>query len=193
MAQWPIGRLNRRGFTMVEMLIVVTLIGLLAGIALPRVDYARYRVDSAMRGVGTALIGAQRWAVTRQHDVVILFDESNNVVRIHDDLNNNQEMDEGERVRGVPLGDQVVLSRGSATAHAVGTGPVTFTKQVAGLPALTFHRNGAGSEYGGVYLTSRRAAQNPENVTDSRLLLVERATGRVTWYRYNGSTWTEGF
>jgi prepilin-type N-terminal cleavage/methylation domain-containing protein len=193
MSHWPFVGLHRSGFTMVEMLIVVTLIGLIAGIALPNVDYTRFRVDAAMRGVGTALVGAQRFAVTRQHDVVVLFDESNNTVRIHDDVNNNQQQDAGERIRGVSLGDQIVLGRGPATAHTVGGGPVTFIKRVSGLPALTFHRNGAASEYGGFYLTSRRSLQSAAAATDGRLVMVERATGRISWYRFNGSTWTEGF
>jgi Tfp pilus assembly protein FimT len=178
---------------MVEMLIVVTLIGLIAGIALPNIDYTRYRVDSAMRGVGTAMIGAQRYAVTRQHDVIVTFDEPNNVLRVHDDRNNDQVADAGERLRAVSLGEQIVLGRASATAHAVGSGPITFTKRVNGLPSLTFHRNGASSEYGGFYITSRRAVNSPESATDARLVLVERSTGRVTWYRYTGSSWVEGF
>ena len=181
------------GFTLVEILIVMTIIGVVAAMALPSIDYTRYRIDSAMRGVATSLLSAQRAAVTRQHDMIILVDASNNTIRIHDDRNDNRVMDSDERVRAIPLGDQVVLGQGPAPSYSgVGAGPVTFIKQLNGVPALTFHRNGAASEYGGFYLTSRRALGGGSvHASDARLLVVERSTGRVTRYRYNGSAWVE--
>jgi Tfp pilus assembly protein FimT len=177
----------------VEILVVLAIIGLVAVFALPRVDYARYRIDGTMRGVATSLLGAQRAAVTRQHDIIVLLDATNQTIRIHDDANDNHVLDAGERVRAIPLGDAVVLGQGPAPPHSgVGPGPVTFTKQVDGVPALTFHRNGAASEYGGFYLTSRRAMAGGY-ASDARLVVVERSTGRVTRYRYDGSGWVEAF
>jgi hypothetical protein len=121
----------------------------------------------------------------------VLFDASNNTVRIHEDLNDNRTVDPGELMRAIPFGEQVVLGQGSAPPYAsVGPGPVTFTKRVNGVPMVSFHRNGAASEYGGVYFTSSRALQGG-HVSDARLLVIERATGRVTRYRYTGATWVE--
>jgi prepilin-type N-terminal cleavage/methylation domain-containing protein len=181
------------GFTLIEIVMVLVIIGLVAGIALPSVDFTKYRVDSAMRGIGTTLVAAQRYAVTRQHDEIILFDASTNAIRVLDDANNNGTADTDERVRAVSMGDAVVLGRASANADPIGTGPVTFTRMVDGFPALTFHRNGATSEYGGFYLTSVRATRDPSKSTDARLIVVERSTGHVSWFKYNGSTWVEGF
>src|SRR3990172_312636 len=77
-------RPSSSGFTLVEILIVMTTIGVVVVIALPSIDYTRYRIDSAMRGVATSLLSAQRAAVTRQHDMIILVDASNNTIPIHD-------------------------------------------------------------------------------------------------------------
>jgi prepilin-type N-terminal cleavage/methylation domain-containing protein len=184
-------RRSRAGFTLIEIVIVVSIIGLMAVIALPSLDYTRYRLDSAVQGLGATLLAAQRAAVTRQHDVIVLFDASDNSVRIHEDLNDNRTVDPGELLRAIPFGEQIVLGRGSATPFsAVGPGPVTFTKRVHGVPMVSFHRNGAASEYGGVYFTSTRALQGG-HTSDARLLVIERATGRVTRYRYTGTTWLE--
>jgi prepilin-type N-terminal cleavage/methylation domain-containing protein len=183
---------GNRGFTLVEMLMVVVIIGVLTSIVLPRIDFTRYRVDGAMQTAGLLLVSAQQLAVTRQHDVVVGFDEANASIRVHEDANNDGVIDAGERVRNRPLGDNVVFGRATAPAYAIGSSDVTFTQTKAGLPSVTFHRNGSASEYGGVYLTSKRAALGGLS-KDSRLIEVERATGRTSWYRYLNGTWTKGF
>jgi prepilin-type N-terminal cleavage/methylation domain-containing protein len=181
------------GYTLIELVLVVTLIGILAAFALPNIDVQRYRMDSAMRGVGMSLIGAQRAAVTRQHHIIVMIDPDGNTIRIHDDRNNDGSQDGNERIRAVPLGDHVVIGRGTASMHSIGGAEVTFTKMSGGVPAVTFRRNGAASELGGFYLTSRRHLNSGTHAQDTRLIVVERATGRVEWHRYDGSQWVRGF
>lgn len=181
------------GFTLVELMMVLVIIGVLVAFAAPKVDVQRYRIEGTVRSVGTTLMAAQQQAVGGQHDVVVAFDLGANALRVHDDRNNDGIVDVGERVRAVPLGEAVAFGRGSAPAASVGEGPVTFVRQSGGSPAVTFHRSGSASEAGGVYLTSRRALTTGGYPSDSRLVLVERSTGRASWLRYRDGSWRREF
>jgi prepilin-type N-terminal cleavage/methylation domain-containing protein len=59
--------MNRRGFTLIELMIVVSIIGLLAGIAVPKVQEAR------TRALATQIIGAMR---TVQFGATLYFDSA---------------------------------------------------------------------------------------------------------------------
>ena len=181
------------GFTLVEMLIVLVVIGIVVGLAAPKIDVMKYRVESAMQGVGTALLAVERQAITQGHDVIVMFDVPNNLIRIHDDANNNGIVDPGERVRGLPLGEGIVFGRAGVTPRPMGPAAVNFTKVVAGLPAVVFHRDGSASEAGGFYLTSLRAATNGVHLDDTRAVELERATGRALWFKYGAGNWVEAF
>jgi prepilin-type N-terminal cleavage/methylation domain-containing protein len=184
---------GRSGFTITEVVTVLVVIGVLAAITFPKIDIARYQAETAMQGVGTTLLAAQRLAVTRQHDVIVKLDAAGLALVIHEDGNNDRSLDGGERERRVPFGDQVVFGRGSAPPHPLGGDVIAFTKQVAGMQAVTFHRNGSASEAGGFYLTTRREAAYGGHSDDTRLVWVDRATGRTSWYRYLDSVWRRGF
>lgn len=181
------------GFTIIELLIVLVILGLVVTIAAPKIDTMKYRLESDMQGVGMTLLAAERQAITQQHDVILAFDVANGVIHIIDDANNNGVRDTGERERAVALGEGVVFGRASAPARPMGPGPVTFIKTVGGFPALVFHRDGSGSEAGGFYLTSTRAVTSGAHVEDSRAIELERATGRGTWYRYGPPVWRRAF
>lgn len=184
---------TERGVTLIELVTVLTIIGIVASFALPNIDLTRYRVEAAMRGVGTTILAAQRMAVSRQHDVVVVFDLANNTLHVHADADNDGTVDAGERVRGSALGEKIVFGRANAPPHPMGLGPVTFTKRVGDRPAVTFHRSGSASQAGGFYLTSRRALTSAMHARDSRAVRIERATGRVTWFRFSDGTWKRGF
>ena len=181
------------GFTMIEMIIVLVILGLVVAMAAPKIDIVKYRLESDMQGVGITLLAVERQAITQQHDVILTFDVTKGVIHILDDANNNGIADPGERERGVSLGEGVVFGRATAPARPMGPGPVTFTKVINGLPALVFHRDGSASEAGGFYLTSTRAATSRAHVEDTRAIELERATGRATWYRYGPSLWRRAF
>jgi prepilin-type N-terminal cleavage/methylation domain-containing protein len=186
-------RASLDGFTLIEMLIVMVILGLVVAFAAPKIDITKYRVESSMQGIGMTMLAAERQAITQEHDVILLFDVPNNKIRIHDDANNNGVIDAGERVRGVPLGDGIVFGRATAPARPMGPGPVTFTKVINGFPALVFHRDGSASEAGGFYLTSVRAATSGVHLEDSRSIELERATGRASWYKYGAPVWRRAF
>lgn len=175
------------GITVVELVAVMVIIGILTVIAAPSVDLGRYRAESAMQEVGSLLLGAQRKAVTRQHDIAVMFDVNAEMITIHDDADNDGVIDPDERLRNHPL-EAVEFGRGSAPALGFGGGAVTFSQQRNNLPAVVFHRDGSASEWGGVYLvatTSRRQT--------IRAVEVERSTGRASWYRYLASGWERNF
>ncbi len=185
--------IDRHGFTLIEIMIVLTVIGLMAVIALPNIDLSRYRIESAMQGIGTTLMAAQRLAVTRQYDVIVTFDEATNAIIVHEDEDNDQTQDTGERVRRIPLEDQIVFGKGSAPPYGIGASAVNFTQKIGGKPVVIFHRNGAASEASGFYLTSVREANNGGHPRDTRAIEVDRATGRISWFRYGSQGWKRGF
>lgn len=180
---------SRAGFTVAEMLAVLVIMGIMAAIAVPRLDIAEVRTAGAVQVAGSTLLAAQRAAVTRQHDVVVAFDPTGRAIRLHYDRDNDGRADAGEEVRAEPLAEGVVFGRGAAPAYFVGPDAVTFTRRAPdGLRVVTFHRSGSASEEGGVYLTTRRG-----RAADARVVVVDRATGRASWLAYTGSTWKREF
>ena len=186
---------RQRGFTLVEMLIVITMIGIMTGMALWRVDIARYQVNGDIQAIGTTLIASQREAIAKQHNVIVMFDTAGNRVRVVWDANNNGTFDADEHSRVVELGERVQFGLGTAPAMPFGGAAVDFTQTETstGLPEVTFYRNGSASEAGGAYITSRRSIGDPKYAIDNRAMRVERATGRAEWWHYDGSTWVRGF
>ena len=191
----PIRSTLRSGVTLLELLIVLTVVSVITGIAVWKIDIARYQINGDQQVVGTAFISAQRQAIAKQHNVIVIFDAGNHLMRIVSDSNNNGQMDAGENVRSISLGDRVRYGIGSATPMSWGASDISFTltEGSTGLPAVTFYRNGSASETRGVYLASTRAIADPAYVKDVRAIHVERATGRAEWWHYDGSTWLRGF
>lgn len=184
---------STRGFSLSEMLAVVTIVGLTTAIVAPKLDVPHFAIEAGMRGIGTTLMAAQRDAVAGQHDVIVSFDTAARTLRIHWDKDNDDVEDSGERIRIVGLDDGVTFGRPTGVAaRTFGGAPVNFA-QVNGRPAVIFRRNGSASESGGLYLTSIRALRPGANrPNDTRAIEFERATGRADWFRYRGG-WTRGF
>ncbi len=183
----------RIGFTLIELVIVMAMVGLIVMFAAPRIDLTTMRIDGAVQVLGTTVLTAQRQAITRQHDIIVLFDEANRRLRIHEDRDNDGVVDAGEHVRAVNLGDNVVFGRGAAPAMPFGGAAIAVTKMIGSEPALVFHRDGSASEAGGFYITSMPAARDNNRPTDARAVSVERSTGRASWFRYRSDGWIKLF
>ncbi len=184
------------GMTLVELLLVVIIMSIITGMAIPRLNIEGYKVSSAVRGVTASLSYAQRLAVSLQHDVRVSFDAANRRLRMHEDANNDGVMDINERVTYTNLEDGVTFGRGGAPAitYTDGvSGPLTFnfTQTQAGLPLVVFRRDGTVSESGGFYLnTIKSIAQGTTNSVRAGEMI--RSSGRVIWYSYATTSWVRG-
>jgi len=182
------------GFTTLEVLLVVAIIGILAVVALPRIDLYRIQANSAVQIMSTTMVATQREALTKQHDMILTFDVPNRRMQLIWDANSNRTIDAGERTRSIPLDDRISFGLGGAPARAFGAAAINFNRTINGLPALIFHRNGSASGIGGFYLTSTRAVLDGTAKwnRDTRAVEIVRATGRTEWFKYNGTAWTRG-
>jgi type II secretory pathway pseudopilin PulG len=163
------------------MLIVIVLIGILAGITATRLDWVRYRADSVARGVMAELSQAQRTAVSLQTDVRVATTATDRI-RIHEDANNNGAMDSGERITYLVVEEGFTIGRGSMAALPA---PASGTE----LTALIFRRDGTASTSGAFYL---RGPASDASCHYCRAVEVTRATGRVVIYSLATGAWTRG-
>lgn len=186
---------SRSGFTLVELVVVVVMAAIVAGIAVPVVNVARYRTDSSVLEMFSTLQASQRMAVLRGHTINVALDVAGDRYRIHNDENNDGQIDAGETIRWVPLGEGVTFGRGGADPVPGAPdqeGAHTFTRTQGDFPAFAFRRNGSGTEEGVLYITSGRSASSGAFPEETRAVTVSRATGRVSCFRNGAEGWREG-
>ena len=105
------------GFTLIELMIVMSVAGILTLIAMPKFDVARFQMDSAMRELGSAISAARGRAILRQHDHVLTFGE--NRFFVLEDTNNNGMADPEEERRTVELPHRIMFDRGGAEKNMI--------------------------------------------------------------------------
>ncbi len=179
------------GFSLLELLIVIIIIGIVTTMAIPTLEPDVYRINSAVRGLNAALMYSERQAISLQHDIRVSIDTAGRRLRIHEDVNNDGVMQNNERVTYTTLDSSIVFSRGAAPAMPFGAAPVNFTRVQGGLPCIVFRRDGTASENGGFYIVPVKSLVRSiaKNVRAGEII---RSTGRVAWWSYSNGTWVRG-
>ena len=180
----------RRAFTVVEILMVMALVGLVAGFAVSRISFWGYRMDANIRLMQNAIIGAQQTAITRNVPVQVMFDANNHRLRILQDWNSNGVMDSGDTVRYRPLADGAQFRApsttidGAAASYMTGSGVVETGNPLQ--RAIRIAPNGSLSGDAVVYIGSPR--QRDE---DLRALTIIGATARTGFWSKGGGSWRQ--
>jgi len=180
---------SRRGFTLVEVLLVLGIVGIIMTIAVPGISPDRWRSDGAVQSVAIAMNAAQRTAVLRQHDVIMTFDMDADVIQVHLDTDNDGSVDSGEATRMIDMPETIGFANSGATELPQGSAPISWAP-ASGDPILTFYRNGSTSSEGAVYLSPTRGRKKAV-ATSARAVTVERATGVVRCWSFRNATWEE--
>ena len=175
---------SRRGFTLFELLTVLTMMGVVASMAIPRLRVSRYRIDAAAQQVRSVFQTAQRTALTRQFDVIVSIDTIKGELRIAEDKNNNGSIEASEWKFWRPSGEgnrfavPGVGLRGPVTTSVVGG----TLKSIDNLPSVIFHRDGSTSSDAEIYIASAYKGQ-----MDFCVIELTRSTGRTELYRLNNA------
>ena len=176
---------QRRGFSMIEMLTTLIIMGIVAAMAVPKMDLAHMKSDAALRQVTTFLVQAQRTALTKQYNVIVSVDVASNRLRLIEDRNNSSTFDTGDRAMWMALepGTKFIASPMPLDGMS-GTVALVRPKTVDGYPSIIFKRNGAASSDGAVFFTGKVT-----DVGSIRAVAITQSTGRADPYKYTGSSW----
>lgn len=179
-----------RGFTLVEILLVIILIGVLAGWAVSNFRNAGYRMDSNIRLLQNTLLGAQQTAIARNIPVQIMFDASADSamrVRVLLDADDDGQVSVNEIVSSKPLMGARFLSPPS-TVDGATLGYVTGPGLVSGRPVLMQAvRMAPNGTLGGDFTVYIGTSSNRPN--EFRALSVVGATSRTSFWSYATGAW----
>jgi prepilin-type N-terminal cleavage/methylation domain-containing protein len=176
---------RRSGFSMVELAVTITILGIVVAIGAPKLDTNRLKSDAASRQVAMQLMLAQRTALQKQCNVIVSFDVANNRVLVTEDRNNSQSVDAGDVQKSTTFDAPAKFVASPVPLEGLSNAvSIPRVRTVSGLPSIIFRRNGAASSDVSVFMTAKQ--------TDPRALrgiTVTQSTGRVESFKFNGTAW----
>lgn len=181
---------TRHGWTVIEMSIALAVIAILAAIAIPNIDFRRYRMDADARTVQNQFISQQLTAIQLNMPVIVTIVYDKGLLTITQDKNSNGVADAGEYTHNRALVERTqfvippVTIDGAAAYYATGPG-LTYVNHTYMYPTVTFYPNGSTSGDVVIYIGSTTG-----RLTDMRALQITGATSKVTFYRMaSDRTW----
>src|SRR5262245_8309016 len=117
MNTWQRARQDVRGFTLTELMIVVTILGILLAVTAPSMARfaGNWRLNGAAANMAMVMRSARASAVSKDVNVVFTFDEDKGEYSYLEDTNGNGDADDGEHQsalqtlpHGVSIGDFTV-------------------------------------------------------------------------------------
>ena len=181
---------KRRGWTIIEMSIVLAVIVILAAIALSNIDFQRYRMDANARTVQNQFIAQQLTAIQHNMPVIVTIVYDQGHLTITEDANSNGIADATEYtynrtlVEGAQFVTPPVGIDGAPPYYATGPG-LTYLNQTYLYPTVTFYPNGSTSGDVVVYIGSSAG-----RLQDMRALQITGATSKIHFYRMQADgTW----
>lgn len=177
---------NKKGFTLIEVIVVMGLIGIMAAIAIPSIiaKVPDYKLKGTARDVYSTLQRARTLAVKSNGNSAVIFDTANNKYDLCDDWNTTTSSCDGnlQTVSFDKIGAGIGYGHGSATVSA--------TKPPGALPAgdvsyggndVVFGPRGLGDTSGYVYLDHQK------NTTT--YAIGSLTSGSIRIYKWDGSAW----
>jgi prepilin-type N-terminal cleavage/methylation domain-containing protein len=140
MKTWQRARYDVRGFTLVELMVVVTIMGILLAVSAPAMSRfaGNWRLNGAAANMAMVMRSARSAAVSKDVDVVFTFDDAQGQYSYIEDTNGNGDADAGER------------------QSAVQTLPPGITINDYTVPQTTVTFNGKGSTADGGTIVMKR-------------------------------------
>jgi Tfp pilus assembly protein FimT len=175
---------DRRGYSLGELLWVIVILSIIAGLAMPKLDWMKYRLNGEVRNIQMHLAYAQRLAVSLQHNVQVTVDQTQRRLIVDEDADNDGIYSANERRRVVQLDDGINFKRVVAPDL-----PAPAPTNV--LSTIIYRRDGSADQSGVIFMNTERGA-NLNNNNDARALELIRATGRAVSYKYLSSAWVRG-